>query len=291
MQTERTRTHDSKAIASDSLGMYLREINRTPLLGRDEEAELARRKRKGDRAALDLLVRANLRFVVSVARKYANYGVPLEDLINDGNLGLIKAAERFDERRGSKFISYAVWWVRQSILQSLSRHARVVRLPLNRTNILHQVTTRTRSLHQELGRAPHVHEIADALDMSEADIREALNLTAASVSLDEPVTTDANGETLLDLLRDERPDTPESSAADEAFRDQIARALDTLSERERQILTLYFGLGDNQPHTLEAIGRRFGLTRERIRQIKERALARLRHSSRAAFFEGYVQEG
>lgn len=269
------------------LDTYMNEIGRTPLLSRDEEGALARRIREGDQEALDRLVSANLRFVVSVATKYANKGLPLEDLINDGNLGLVKAAQRFDERRGFKFISYAVWWIRQSILQSLADHSRIVRLPLNRAGLLYRIGRVKPELDQQLGRTPTAAEIAAKLEVTEEEVRETMKIANTHVSLDDPLSADDDS-SLIDRLEDHR--SPADTATFEnALTDDIAKALATLPDRERRILTLYFGLEGREPMTLEAIGREIGLTRERIRQIKEVAIDRLRRSSRSSELKAYLE--
>ena len=273
-----------------SLDVYLHEINKTPLLTREGEQDLARCIHKGDKEALDQLVKANLRFVVSIAKQYANQGLALEDLINDGNLGLIKAAHRFDEKRGYKFISYAVWWIRQAMLQSLAEHSRIVRLPLNRAGTLYRIGKASRQLDQELGRAPSALEIAKRLKLSETEVKETMHIANTHVSLDEPYSGDQDDTALVDYLQDENAPRPDEQTYVSALSDDMEKALDTLSEREKHILGLYFGLnGAAEPLTLEEIGKRLGLTRERIRQIKEKAIVRLRHSSRSGFLKGYVE--
>ncbi len=272
-----------------SLDVYLHEINRTPLLSREEEQQLARRIRKGDKKALDRLVKANLRFVVSIAKQYSNQGLPLEDLINDGNLGLIKAAHRFDEKRGYKFISYAVWWIRQAMLQSLAEHSRIVRLPLNRAGTLYRIGKVSRQLDQELGRAPSAKEIAKKLKLSEEEVEDTMHIANTHVSLDDPYSSDQDDTSLVDYLQDERAPMPDEETYERALSDDMEKALGTLSERERLILSMYFGINGEEPLTLEEIGKELGLTRERIRQIKEKAILRLRHSSRAKFLKGYIE--
>ena len=271
-----------------SLDLYLHEINKTPLLTREQEQEIARQIRDGDKDALDRLVKANLRFVVSIAKQYSNQGLSLEDLINDGNLGLIKAAHRFDEKRGYKFISYAVWWIRQAMLQSLAEHSRIVRLPLNRAGTLYRIGKVSRQLDQELGRSPTALEIAKKLKLSEDEVRDTMHIANTHVSLNDPYSSDQDDNALVDYLMDENAPMPDDETYENALSDDMARALDTLSDREKLILNLYFGLGSEEPLTLEDIGKRLGLTRERIRQIKEKAIARLRHSSRAKFLKGYI---
>jgi RNA polymerase primary sigma factor len=269
--------------------VYLHEINKTPLLTREQEQALARRIRKGDKDALDRLVKANLRFVVSIAKQYSNQGLPLEDLINDGNLGLIKAAHRFDEKRGYKFISYAVWWIRQAMLQSLAEHSRIVRLPLNRAGTLYRIGKASRQLDQELGRTPSAREIAKKLKLSEEEVEDTMHIANTHVSLDDPYSTDQDDTSLVDYLQDESSPRPDEETYGRALSDDMEKALATLSERERQILSMYFGLNQEEPLTLEEIGKELGLTRERIRQIKEKAIIRLRHSSRARFLQGYME--
>jgi RNA polymerase primary sigma factor len=271
-----------------SLDIYLHEINKTPLLTRDEERDLAERIRAGDKAALDQLVKANLRFVVSIAKQYANQGLSLEDLINDGNLGLIKAAHRFDEKRGYKFISYAVWWIRQAMLQSLAEHSRIVRLPLNRAGTLYRIGKVSRQLDQELGRQPTAEEIAKKLKISIEEVQDTMNIANTHISLDDPYSNDQDDNALVDYLMDENAEMPDERTYSNALGEDMEKALGTLSEREREILVLYFGLNNDEPLTLEEIGKKLHLTRERIRQIKEKAIMRLRHSSRAKYLKGYI---
>ena len=291
-QTEKKNTKTGKGSygGNRSLDVYLHEINKTPLLKREEEQELARQIRKGDKGALDQLVKANLRFVVSIAKQYANQGLALEDLINDGNLGLIKAAHRFDEKRGYKFISYAVWWIRQAMLQSLAEHSRIVRLPLNRAGTLYRIGKASRQLDQELGRAPSAGEIAKKLKLSEEEVEDTMHIANTHVSLDDPYSNDQDDSALVDYLMDDNAKMPDEHTYERALSDDMERALDTLSEREKLILMLYFGLNNKDPLTLEEIGKKLGLTRERIRQIKEKAIIRLRHSSRSKYLRGYMEE-
>jgi len=272
-----------------SLDVYLHEINKTPLLTREQEQSLARRIKVGDKDALDGLVKANLRFVVSIAKQYANQGLPLEDLINDGNLGLIKAAHRFDEKRGYKFISYAVWWIRQAMLQSLAEHSRIVRLPLNRAGTLYRIGKASRQLDQELGRSPSAKEIAKKLKLSEEEVENTMHIANTHVSLDDPYSTEQDDTSLVDYLQDDSSPMPDEQTYGRALSHDMEKALATLSEREKQILSMYFGLNSEEPLTLEQIGKELGLTRERIRQIKEKAILRLRHSSRARFLQGYME--
>jgi RNA polymerase primary sigma factor len=281
---------DKKGFSGNrSLDLYLHEINKTPLLTREQEQELARRIRKGDKGALDQLVKANLRFVVSIAKQYANQGLSLEDLINDGNLGLIKAAHRFDEKRGYKFISYAVWWIRQAMLQSLAEHSRIVRLPLNRAGTLYRIGKASRQLDQELGRTPTPEEIAKRLDISVDEVKDTMSIANTHVSLDDPYSNDQDDNALVDYLEDENAAMPDDETFEHALSDDMDKALDTLTDREKLILSLYFGIGGQEPLTLEEIGKKLGLTRERIRQIKEKAISRLRHSSRAKYLKGYIE--
>lgn len=273
-----------------SLDQYLKEISAYPLLKREDEVELAQRIRKGDEEALDRLVRSNLRFVVSVAKKYQNQGVALSDLINEGNLGLIRAAHKFDETKGIKFISYAVWWIRQAILQALAEQSRIVRVPLNRAGALHRIGKRSAALLQELGREPTVEELADELDISEDEVRRTLSLSQSHLSLDAPLTPGEDNR-LLDYLPDQFAAGPDDETYDQALMDTVEEALGTLKEREAKILRLYFGLDGQEPMTLEEIGSILGVTRERVRQIKEKALLRLRHQSRARFLETFATDG
>jgi len=272
-----------------SLDVYLHEINKTPLLTREGEQQLARRIRKGDQAALDHLVKANLRFVVSVAKQYANQGLSLEDLINEGNLGLIKAAHRFDEKRGYKFISYAVWWIRQAMLQALAEHSRIVRLPLNRAGTLYRIGKTSRQLDQELGRKPTAQEIASKLNLSVTEVEDTMKIANTHVSLDDPYSNDKDDNALVDYLTDEDQVSPDEGTYTNALTDDMEKALNMLTEREKLILSMYFGLNGEDPLTLEDIGKELKLTRERIRQIKEKAIQRLRHSTRAKYLKGYIE--
>jgi len=280
--SSRKQTHEES-----SLDQYLREISAYPLLTREEEVELARRIKKGDQEALDILVRSNLRFVVSVAKKYQNQGVALGDLINEGTLGLIRAGQKFDETKGIKFISYAVWWIRQAILQALAEQSRIVRVPLNRAGALHRIGKRTSALLQELGREPTPEEIAEDLDISEEEVERTLALSQTHLSLDAPLIPGEDSR-LLDYLPDQFSPAPDDETYERALSVTIEEALSTLKEREAKILRLYFGLDGQEPMTLEEIGSLLGITRERVRQIKERALARLRHASRARFLETFL---
>ncbi len=270
-----------------ALDRYLEEISRYPLITREEEAELARRIREGDQEALDKLVRSNLRFVVSIAKKYQGQGVMMADLINEGNLGLIRATHKFDETRGIKFISYAVWWIRQAILQALAEQSRIVRIPLNRAGALNRIGRSSKALLQELGREPTPREIAADLEISIEEVRSGLQVSRASVSLDVP-TLRGDEKPLLDYLPDELAVDPEDEAYDQALREVVEDALGSLDEREAKVLRLYFGLDDQDPMTLEEIGSILDVTRERVRQIKEKGLTRLRHASRYRFLESFT---
>jgi len=271
-----------------SLDQYLKEISAYPLLTREQEVALAERIHGGCEESLDRLVRSNLRFVVSVAKKYQNQGVALGDLINEGNLGLIRAAHKFDETKGIKFISYAVWWIRQAILQALAEQSRIVRVPLNRAGALHRIGKRTSSLLQELGREPTVEEIAEELDISHEEVQRTLAISQGHLSLDAPLTPGEDNR-LLDYLPDQVSSGPDDETYDRALQDTIEEALGSLKEREARVLRLYFGLDDGRdPMTLEEIGSLLGITRERVRQIKEKALVRLRHASRARFLETFM---
>lgn len=270
-----------------SLDLYLREIGETPLINAKQEVELAKRIKEGDQEALEKLTKANLRFVVSVAKQYQNQGLSLSDLINEGNIGLIKAAKRFDETRGFKFISYAVWWIRQAILQALAEQSRIVRLPLNRVGTLHKIGKISSSLEQEYGREPSPSEIARELELSAVEVSDTLKISNSHLSLDAPFSTSEDN-SLMDVLEDEFQPAPDEALLDESLRLEIERALDTLSRREAEVINLYFGLNHDKALTLEEIGTRFNLTRERVRQIKEKAIRRLRHASRSKSLRAYL---
>jgi RNA polymerase primary sigma factor len=272
---------------SQSLDKYLQEIGRVELLDPEEEIDLARRIKKGDQKALEKLTKANLRFVVSVAKQYQNQGLSLGDLINEGNLGLIKAAKRFDETRGFKFISYAVWWIRQSILQALAEQSRIVRLPLNRVGALNKIGKAFSTLEQEFEREPSASELAEELDMSLFEVADTLKISGRHLSMDAPF---AQGEDnrLLDVIQDERTPLPDHNLIKESLSKEVERALGTLTEREAEVIRLYFGLGREHSLTLEEIGEKFQLTRERVRQIKEKAIRRLRHASRSKQLRAYL---
>jgi RNA polymerase primary sigma factor len=270
-----------------SLDQYLRDISAYPLINREEEVRLAQLIRVNDQEALDKLVRSNLRFVVSVAKKYQNQGVSLSDLINEGNLGLIRAAHKFDETKGIKFISYAVWWIRQAILQALAEQSRIVRVPLNRAGTLHRIGKRANSLLQELGREATHAEIAEGMDITEEEVAKTMSISQTHLSLDAPLTPGEDNK-LLDYLADNISPTPEDQTFERALTEAIEESLSSLKEREAKILRLYFGLDGEEPMTLEQIGSLLGITRERVRQIKEKALSRLRHVSRARALESYL---
>jgi RNA polymerase primary sigma factor len=274
-------------VEEGSLDQYLREISAYPLIAREEEITLAIRIKQADPEALDKLVRSNLRFVVSVAKKYQNQGVSLSDLINEGNLGLIRAAHKFDETKGIKFISYAVWWIRQAILQALAEQSRIVRVPLNRAGTLHRIGKRSSALQQELGREPTVEEIAEGMDISEEEVAKTLSISQSHLSLDAPMTPGEDNK-LLDYLPDTTNATPDEETFEHALTESIERVLSMLKEREAKILRLYFGLDGKEPMTLEEIGSLLGITRERVRQIKEKALSRLRHISKARALESFL---
>ncbi len=270
-----------------SLALYLKEISDEPLLKPEEEAELAKRIRKGDHKALEKLVKANLRFVVSVARQYRNRGLSLADLISEGNAGLVRAAQTFDEKKGCKFISYAIWWIRQRILQALAEQSRIVRLPLNRAGTLSRIGKTSGELGHELGREPTPGEIAEHLDISEKEVTETLKVSIPHLSIDAP-TTDEDDSSLGEILPDTDARSPDEEVIERSLQEDVADALKTLSPREAKILTLYFGIGREESLTLEEIGRILGLTRERVRQIKEKAIQRLRHASRSSHLKAYL---
>ncbi len=270
-----------------SLDQYLREISRYPLINQEEEVSLAQRIRVGEEEALDKLVRSNLRFVVSVAKKYQNQGVSLSDLINEGNLGLIRAAHKFDETKGIKFISYAVWWIRQAILQALAEQSRIVRVPLNRAGTLHRITRRSSALQQELGREPTAAEVAEGMDIGVEEVEKTLSISQNHVSLDAPLAPGEENR-LLDYLPDTQNPGPDAETFERALTQSIEEVLSSLREREAKILRLYFGLDSPEPMTLEEIGAQLGITRERVRQIKEKALSRLRHVSRSKALESFL---
>lgn len=273
---------------SKSLDQYLQEIGKVDLLTADQEIELAVRIRKGDKQALDALTKANLRFVVSVAKQFQNQGLSLGDLINEGNLGLIKAAQRFDETRGFKFISYAVWWVRQSIMQAIADQSRIVRLPLNRVGSLSKISKAYRDLEQEYERKPTTTELASILDMSQDDVAYAMQISGRHVSMDAPFSGDDDKNSLIDVLPNEDQPSPDTTLMRESLKREVENALSTLSEKEAKVLRLYFGIDAERSATLEEIGEKFDLTRERVRQIKEKALRRLKHNAKSKNLKAYL---
>jgi RNA polymerase primary sigma factor len=272
-----------------SLDKYLLEIGRVELITAEEEVELARRIRMGDQKALDRLTKANLRFVVSVAKQYQNQGLTLPDLINEGNLGLIKAAQRFDETRGFKFISYAVWWIRQSILQSLAEQARIVRLPLNKIGSISKINKAYSELEQRLERAPSADELAEALEISTEEVKQALASAGRHVSMDAPLRDDdESSSSMYDVLQGNTLVSPENNLITDSLKKEINRSISTLTPREGDVVKLFFGLDGYSPMSLDEIGARFDLTRERVRQIKEKAIRRLKHTSRSKMLKTYL---
>jgi len=272
---------------SQSLDKYLQEIGKVDLLTPDEEVDLANRIREGDQLALEKLTKANLRFVVSVAKQYQNQGLSLGDLINEGNLGLIKAAQRFDETRGFKFISYAVWWIRQSILQALAEQSRIVRLPLNRVGSLNKISKTFSELEQKYEREPSPDELAEVLEVTTAEVVDTLKISGRHVSMDAPFVQGEEN-SLLDVLENDSEASPDSNLMNDSLRREVQRALSTLTQREADVISLYFGLNREHSMTLEEIGEKFNLTRERVRQIKEKAIRRLRHTSRSKALKPYL---
>ncbi len=270
-----------------SLDKYLHEIGKVDLISAEEEVELARRIKLNDAPALERLIKSNLRFVVSVSKQYQNQGLSLPDLINEGNLGLIKAAQRFDETRGFKFISYAVWWIRQSILQSLAEQARIVRLPLNKIGSINKINRTFADLEQKFEREPTVPEIANALELAPDDVKEAIRSSGRHVSMDAPLTPGEEGN-MYDVILSADSPSPDKGLITESLRREIERALSTITYREASIIRLYFGLNGKHPHTLEEIGETFNLTRERVRQIKEKAIKRLKHATRSKILKTYL---
>lgn len=271
---------------SASLDKYLQEIGHEELLSVDEEVELAQKIKKGDRQALERLTRANLRFVVSVAKQYQNQGLSLPDLINEGNVGLIKAAEKFDETRGFKFISYAVWWIRQSILQAIAEQSRIVRLPLNQVGSVNKINRELNKFEQEHERRPSVNEIADRIDLPEEKVEEAMKANNRHVSMDAPFV-DGEDNSLLDVLADSNMPMADKALVQESLRKEIDRAIDLLNDREQKVVRAFFGIG-SQEMTLEEIGDKYNLTRERVRQIKEKAIRRLRHNTKNKLLKTYL---
>ena len=270
-----------------SLDKYLQEIGKVDLISADEEVELAQRIKAGDKIALERLTKANLRFVVSVAKQYQNQGLTLPDLINEGNMGLIKAAQRFDETRGFKFISYAVWWIRQSILQALAEQSRIVRLPLNKIGSINKINKMYAYLEQANERVPSAEEIARELDMSVNDVKESMKNAGRHISMDAPLV-EGEDSNLYDVIRSNESPNPDKALILDSLRTEIERALETLTPREADVVRLYFGLSDQHAMTLEEIGETFDLTRERVRQIKEKAIRRLKHTSRSKILKTYL---
>lgn len=272
-----------------SLDKYLQEIGRVDLISADEEVELARKIKQGDQDALEKLTKANLRFVVSVAKQYQNQGLTLPDLINEGNLGLIKAAQRFDETRGFKFISYAVWWIRQAILQSLAEQSRIVRLPLNKIGSINKINKAFSRLEQEFERPPSMAELAEVLEMSLEDVKTSMQNSGRHVSMDAPLTSDESSSgNMYDVMHNDDVPGPEASLMADSLRKEIERSLHTLTTRESDVIRLYFGMDGSHSMTLEEIGERFDLTRERVRQIKEKAIRRLKHTTRSRVLRSYL---
>jgi len=272
---------------SASLDKYLQEIGREDLITAEDEVELAQKIKQGDQVALEKLVKANLRFVVSVSKQYQNQGLTLPDLINEGNLGLIKAAQRFDETRGFKFISYAVWWIRQSILQAIAEQARIVRLPLNQVGSLNRINKTFSKLEQEFEREPSPEEIADCLEIEREKVTESQKISGRHVSMDAPFRDGEDG-TLLDVLSNGNSPKTDVNLMNESLLEEINRSLSTLTDREKDVIILFFGIGIPHPLSLEEIGEKFGLTRERVRQIKEKGIRRLRHTSRSKLLKSYL---
>jgi RNA polymerase primary sigma factor len=272
-----------------SLDKYLHDISKESLITAEEEAQLARLIREGDKAALEKLTIANLRFVVSVAKQYQNQGLNLSDLINEGNIGLIKAAERFDETRGFKFISYAVWWIRQSIMQAIAEQARIVRLPLNKIGNITKVNRTFSELEQVHEREPSIDEVAEALDITPNEVKDSLKISGRHLSVDAPLSSDEESNTMLDTLTEKDSIlNPDKGLMIESLRNEIERSFSTLSYREAEVLRMYFGMNIKTPLTLEEIGENFELTRERVRQIKEKALRKLKHTSRCKLLKAYL---
>lgn len=272
-----------------SLDKYLIEIGRVELISAEEEVELAKRIKQGDQAALEKLTKANLRFVVSVSKQYQNQGLTLPDLINEGNLGLIKAAQRFDETRGFKFISYAVWWIRQSILQALAEQSRIVRLPLNKIGTINKINKTYSKLEQEFEREPTPEEISNLLEMTEQDVKDSMRTNGRHISMDAPLSTSDDGSgTMYDLMISDDSPSPEFELMNDSLRREIERALTTLTTREADVLRFFFGLNGKPAMTLDEIGEQFELTRERVRQIKEKGIRRLKHTSRSKILKTYL---
>lgn len=274
---------------SESLDKYLQEISKFELISAEEEVELAQRVREGDEVALQRLTKANLRFVISVSKQYQNQGLSLPDLINEGNLGLIKAAQRFDETRGFKFISYAVWWIRQSILQAIAEHARIVRLPLNKIGSINKVNKAFSKLEQEFERNPSNHEIAEELDTTVSDVKKSLSIAGRHVSMDAPLSKDDDSSSdMYEVFVSEDGSSPDDDILAQSLKDEIERSLSTLSTREAEVIKLYYGIDQRYPLTLEEIGGKFDLTRERVRQVKEKGLRKLKQKSRSNLLKNYL---
>jgi RNA polymerase primary sigma factor len=271
-----------------SLDMYLADIGRVELITAEEEVILAQKIRNKDQYALDKLVKANLRFVVSVSKQYQNQGLSLPDLINEGNLGLIKAAQRFDETRGFKFISYAVWWIRQSILQALAEQSRIVRLPLNKIGAINKINKTYGKLEQSLEREPSIDELGDMLDMLPQDIQDTMRNNSRHLSMDAPLSLNEEGGTMYDLMTNDDALSPEKELMGESLQMEILRSLSTLTDREAEVIKLFFGIAGTHPHSLEEIGEKFDLTRERVRQIKEKAVRGLKRGSRSRLLKAYL---
>ena len=271
-----------------SLDMYLHDIGRVELITAEEEVVLAQKIKAGSQTALDKLVRANLRFVVSVSKQYQNQGLSLPDLINEGNLGLIKAAQRFDETRGFKFISYAVWWIRQSILQALAEQSRIVRLPLNKIGAINKINKTLSKMEQDLEREPSYFELSEVLEMLPQEIQDTMRNNNRHLSMDAPLTLGEDGGSLYDLMQNDSSISPDKELIGESLQLEITRALSTLTEREADVVKLFFGLAGKHAHSLEEIGEKFDLTRERVRQIKEKAVRRLKHGSRSRLLKAYL---
>ena len=270
-----------------SLDKYLHDIGKVPLLTADEEAELARRIRNGDEDALEKLTNANLRFVVSVAKQYQNQGITLSDLINEGNLGLIKAAHRFDETKGFKFISFAVWWIRQAILQAIAEQSRIVRLPMNKVGVINKIYKTMGILEQELQREPKISEIAERMGMTEDEVKDSRKNSPRHLSMDASLTSDEDTN-MYDVMRNENTAPPDRELIYESLQQELGAVIDTLPEREAEILKLFYGLGSKHPLTLDEIGEKFDLSRERVRQIKEKAIRRLRHNAKCKALQAYL---
>ncbi|MGB0882398.1 MAG: sigma-70 family RNA polymerase sigma factor [Vicingaceae bacterium] len=272
-----------------SLDKYLQDISKESLITAEEEADLARLIREGDKSALEKLTKANLRFVVSVAKQYQNQGLNLSDLINEGNIGLIKAAQRFDETRGFKFISYAVWWIRQSIMQAIAEQARIVRLPLNKIGNITKINRTFSQLEQVHEREPSVDEVAELLDISSAEVKDSLRIAGRHLSVDAPLSTNEESNTMIDVMSEKDGIlNPDKKLMVESLRNEIERSFSTLSFREAEVLRLYYGINSKTPLTLEEIGAKFELTRERVRQIREKALRKLKHTSRCKLLKAYL---